>query len=88
MSCDLNHTTTEVKGGWIISFNNPPEGFLELIRSIAVPICGEDGIKMVKSFTASGDIVFEERYVPDILNAIYGVIRDFNFERIRESLGT
>lgn len=88
LDCGFKHELTEVKGGWIISFTNPPPSLISLIKSTVIPIPdGTGGIIMVKSFTTSGDIVIEEQYTAEILNALYREIRNYSSSIARKSLG-
>lgn len=74
----INHTVSEIKGGWIIQFIDPPDGFTSIIKSILIPITSNDGkTDFVNSFTCSGDLVIEEQYTAEIINTLHPAIRNY-----------
>lgn len=91
----FDFTLTEVKGGWLLKFNNPSEKLVNHIKNLHIEIdTGREDPKThiairesVSCFTTSGDtVVIEGKYKADILNALYSSLRDYRLEIVRESL--
>lgn len=91
----FDFSLTEVKGGWLLNFNNPSERLVNLIKNLHIEIdTGREDPKShiairepVSCFTKSGDtIVIEGKYKIDILNALYIALREYRLKTVRESL--
>lgn len=86
---------TEVKGGWLLGFNNPSKKLVDCIKNLHIEIdTGKEDPKThlairnsVNCFTQSGDaVVIEARYKSEILNTLYPALREYRLESLRESL--
>ena len=88
---DLSHELHKVKGGYIIQFIEPSEDLKNLIGSLFISVdTGKEELKHPTSnmptairkplniFTSGGDgIVIEDKYVGDILNTVYPILRNY-----------
>ena len=90
---EINHTLTQVKGGYILHFIEPDEDLKKLISSLFITIDTGEMVnhmavrKPVNVFTSSGeDIVIQEKYWADILNTIQPAIREYVYDRLHKRL--